>query len=260
MTAGASDPATGRLSFDLSGRRALVTGASSGLGIHFAGVLAAHGAAVTLAARRHEKAAALASEITGSGGRADACALDVRDPDSVRDAFEGAPYDIVINNAGIAADGPALDTAEQDWQAVLDTDLGGVFRVSQAAARSLKAAGTPGSIVNIASITGHRVAGGLAAYAAAKAGVIQLTRALALEWARHRIRVNAICPGYIATEINRDFFEGEAGQALIRRIPMRRLGRMEELDAPLLMLASDHGSFITGSDIVVDGGHLVTSL
>ena len=138
--------------------------------------------------------------------------------------------------------------------------LTGVFRVAQAAARTMVAAGQGGSIVNIASIAGHRVAGNLAAYAAAKAGVVQVTKALALEWARHGIRVNSISPGYIETDINREFFATEAGQTMIRRIPQRRLGQMSDLDGPLLLLASDDSDFMTGSDIVVDGGHLVSSL
>lgn len=249
-----------RVEYDLTGRTALVTGASSGLGVHFARVLAAHGADVAVAARRAEKVSALAEEIVAAGGKAEALRLDVTDAASVSEAFDGRRFDIVVNNAGIAFNGPALATPEADWRQVIDTDLTGVFLVSQAAATAMAADEQGGSIINIASILGKRVAGGLSAYAAAKAAVVQLTRAHALEWARHGIRVNAICPGYIETDINREFFATEAGQKLVRRIPMRRLGQMEDLSAPLLLLASDHGRFMTGSELVVDGGHLVTSL
>jgi NAD(P)-dependent dehydrogenase (short-subunit alcohol dehydrogenase family) len=248
--------------FDLSGRTALVTGASSGLGRHFAALLARHGASVVLAARRLEALETLRDEIAGSGGSARVLALDVADGGAVRSAIgrlDAAP-DILVNNAGLSGDGPALELSEEGWDRVLDTNLKGAFLVAQAVARGLRDAGRPGAIVNIASILGLRVGGGVSAYAASKAGLVQLTKAMALEWARHRIRVNALCPGYIETDINRDFFASDAGQALIRRIPQRRLGTMSELDAPLLLLASDAGSYITGATLAVDGGHLVSSL
>lgn len=244
----------------LAGRRALVTGASSGLGRHFARVLAAAGAAVTVGARRVERLEDLAQEIAAAGGTAQTVALDVTDAASVAAAVAGDAFDIVINNAGVTLDGPALKTAEADWARVIDTDLTGVFRVAQGAARAMVDAGAGGSIVNIASILGLRVAGNLSAYATAKAGVVQMTKSLALEWARHDIRVNALCPGYIETDLNRDFFASEAGRALIKRVPQRRLGRMSDLDGPLLLLASDDSAFMTGTEIVVDGGHLVSSL
>lgn len=245
---------------DLSGKKALVTGASGGLGLHFAELLARHGVAVTLAARRLPALEAAVAAIHAAGGSADGLALDVADSASVATALAGRRFDILVNNAGISGAGPAAELSEIAWDAVLDTNLKGVFLVAQAVARSMRESGAGGSIVNIASILGHRVAGGVSAYAASKAGVIQLTKALALEWARDGIRVNALCPGYIETDINRDFFLSDAGQNLIRRIPQRRLGRPEELDGALLLLASAAGSYITGATIEVDGGHLVSSL
>lgn len=247
---------------DLKGKTALVTGASSGLGKHFAGVLAGLGVHVVLASRNE---AALQNEcdaILASGGRASFVTMDVTDPVSVGHAFENARmrFDIIVNNAGISGAGPALDIEESAWDAVVDTNLKGVFCVAQVGARKMREDKHGGSIVNIASILGLRVAGQVAAYTASKAAVVQLSKALALEWARYGIRVNALCPGYFETELNKEFFSSEAGQALIKRIPQRRLGRLKELDAPLLLLCSDAGSFITGATLAVDGGHLVSSL
>jgi NAD(P)-dependent dehydrogenase (short-subunit alcohol dehydrogenase family) len=243
------------MELSVKGKRALVTGASGGLGLHFAQVLAAAGAEVTLAARRLDRVEAEAAALRAEGHAAEAAPLDVTAPDSVAALFAGRAFDIVVNNAGIAGEGAALDMALAAFQRVIDTNLTGVFAVAQAAARGMKDAGG-GSIVNIASILGLRVA----AYAASKAAVVQLTKALALEWARHGVRVNALCPGYIATPINADFFATEAGKGLIRRIPQRRLGRLSDLDAPLLLLASDRSAYMTGAVIAVDGGHLVSGL
>lgn len=246
---------------DLRGKKALITGASGGLGLHFAELLARHGVAVTLAARRKEALEQACSAIEATGGTARAIQMDVADSVSVAAALADAgSFDILVNNAGISGTARALDLDEAEWDRVLDTNLKGVFVVAQAVARGMKAAGHGGAIVNIASILGHRVAGNLSAYAASKAGVLQLTRALALEWAREGIRVNALCPGYIETDINRAFFATETGQQLVKRIPQRRLGQPGELDGALLLLASAAGSYITGSSIEVDGGHLVSSL
>lgn len=188
--------------------------------------------------------------------------MDVSNANSVTAAFATLEdgLDILVNNAGVTTTQRAQDLEEAAWDKILDTNLKGAFLVAQAAARSMRASGRGGVIVNIASILGLRVAGGVSPYAASKAGLIQLTKALALEWARDRIRVNALCPGYIETDLNRDFFASDAGQALIKRIPQRRLGKPEELDGALLLLCSDAGAYITGAEIPVDGGHLVSSL
>ena len=251
--------------FDLSGKVALVTGASSGLGVHFARTLAAAGASVAIAARRADRLASLQAELLEAGVKAAAVELDVQSGKSVNAAFDAAEkmlgaIDIVVNNAGISIVKPALDMPEEDWDAVVDTNLRGAWLVAQTAAKRWVAAKRPGVIVNIASILGLRTIGQVAPYNASKAGLIHLTRALAMEWARHSIRVNAICPGYIETEMNRDFWKTSGGQRLIERIPQRRIGQPEHLDGALLLLASDAGTFMTGSVLTVDGGHTVSSL
>jgi len=243
----------------LAGKSALVTGASSGLGTHFARLLAAQGVAVTLAARRANKVAELCDDITAAGGQATPLALDVADGAAVAQALGGQVFDIVVNNAGTAATATALDHDDATIDRVIDTNLKGPFHVARATARAMLDAGRTGTIINIASILGFRVAGQVSAYAASKAGLVQLSRSLALEWARHGIRVNALCPGYIETEINRDFFATQAGQTLLRRVPQRRLGQPADLDGAFLLLASDLSGFMTGTEIVVDGGHLISS-
>jgi NAD(P)-dependent dehydrogenase (short-subunit alcohol dehydrogenase family) len=243
----------------LNGKHILVTGASGGLGEHFARLAARCGAKLTVAARRREKLEALIAEL-GPGARA--VSLDVADEESVEAAFAAldAPLDVLVNNAGIAGTSAALDTGPEEFDRILATNLRGVWLASTAAARAWRDAKQGGAIVNIASILGMRVAGGVAPYCVSKAGVVQMTKALALEWARHGIRVNALAPGYIGTDINAGFFASEAGQAMVKRIPMRRLGRPEELDGAFLLLATEASSWMTGTVLTVDGGHTVSSL
>ncbi|HTR84234.1 MAG TPA: glucose 1-dehydrogenase [Reyranella sp.] len=247
--------------FDLSGKTALVTGASSGLGAHFAKCLGEAGASVVVAARRADRLQSLQAELVARKIPARAIDLDVQSGDSIAKALDAAgPFDILINNAGISIVKPALEMPEEDWDSVVDTNLRGAWLMAQGTARRWVADKRPGSIVNIASILGLRTIGQVAPYNASKAGLIHLTKALAMEWARYRIRVNAICPGYIETEMNSAFWKTPGGQKLIDRIPQRRIGQPEELDGALLLLASGAGSFMTGSVITVDGGHTVSTL
>jgi NAD(P)-dependent dehydrogenase (short-subunit alcohol dehydrogenase family) len=245
----------------LTGRTALVTGASSGLGAHFAKTLSQAGARVALAARRTDRLEALASQIRDTGGEAHAVALDVTSTDSVARAFDevastiGTPT-IVVNNAGIPSYSRFVDMPDDEWRSVLDVNLDGVFRVGREAARHMKEAGG-GSIINISSVLGMMVLNRLSAYAVTKAAVIQLTKAMALELVRDGVRVNALAPGYIYTEMNDDFLSSETGQKLLSKVPMARAGQPHELDGPLLLLASDLGSYMTGSVIAVDGGSLL---
>ena len=251
----------------LRGHTALVTGAFSGLGLHFSGVLAGHGARVAMVGRRLQVGQEAAARIVESFGAdtARAYRMDVTEPDSVAQALAavcrewGAPH-IVVNNAGTVARAPSLQVTAEDWDGVVDVNLSGVFRVAQACAQAMIDAGRRGSIINIASILGLRVRTQVASYAATKAAVIQLTKALALEWAPHGIRVNALAPGYFETAINRDFLHSDAGRALIARVPAQRVGQLHELDGPLLLLASDASSYMSGTVIAVDGGHLVNTL
>src|SRR5690242_2611262 len=247
--------------FDLSGKTALITGASSGLGAHFAKCLGDAGASVVLAARRADRLQSLQAELAKRGVKASAVDLDVQSSSSITAALEACgPLDILVNNAGVSIVKPALQMPEKDWDAVVDTNLRGAWLMAQGAAQRWVAEKRAGSIVNIASVLGLRTIGQVAPYNASKAGLIHLTRALAMEWARHRIRVNAICPGYIETEMNSAFWKTPGGQKLIERIPQRRIGQPEHLDGALLLLASEAGTFMTGSVLTVDGGHMVNSL
>ncbi len=248
--------------FSLAGRTALVTGASSGLGEHFATVLATAGARVIVAARRIDRLNALKERIAAAGGTAHAVAMDVTDRADVERAFadgEAAlgPISICINNAGVTDPAWFVKMRETQWRNIMDVNLDGVFHVGQEAARRMIAAGNGGSIVNVASIVGLGAIKTLSAYAASKAAVIALTRNMALELARDKIRVNAIAPGYISTELNSEFWETEGGKRMIAHVPMHRLGKPGELDGALLLLASEAGSFMTGSVLTVDGGHLL---
>lgn len=249
----------------MKGKVALVTGASSGLGAHFAKVLAQSQAQVVVTARRTTKLSQLVADIESHGGKAIAVAMDVTDQASVVSAFDQAEaafgtVDVLINNAGVADSKGFLKIDEDSWDFVMDTNLKGAWRVAREAAQRLVNKGQPGSIVNISSILGVRVGVGHSTYCISKAGVIQMTKAMALELIRKGIRVNAICPGYFETEINGHYFQTEAGQAYIAGTPARRLGSLNELDAPLLMLSSDAGSFISGVALPVDGAHLTSAL
>jgi NAD(P)-dependent dehydrogenase (short-subunit alcohol dehydrogenase family) len=251
--------------FRLDDRVALVTGAGSGLGRRFAQTLAAAGASVVLGARRADRLEETADLIRCAGGRARSLPLDVTDSQSVQNAFrvireEVGVADIIVNNAGVSRSSFLADLSEEDWDDVIDTNLKGVFFVAREAARELIEAGKPGSVINIASILAYRVSKTLSAYIAAKNGVVGLTQAMALEWARHGIRVNAIAPGYFRSEITEKYFATIEGEKMLKQVPMRRIGLLEELDGPLLLLASGAGSFMTGSTVTVDGGHLVSSL
>jgi NAD(P)-dependent dehydrogenase (short-subunit alcohol dehydrogenase family) len=248
--------------FSLDGKTALVTGASSGLGRHFARVLAGAGAKVALAARRLDRLRELENELRKSGGTAAAVTLDVTDSASIGAAFDAAeaalgPVTILVNNAGVPAGSYFLKMKEAEWRSVMDVNLDGVFRVGQEAARRMSKNGAGGSIINIASIAAFSVLKGIAPYSASKAAVVSLTKSMALELARDSIRVNALAPGYFSTELNDAFLASDAGQRLLSKVPVGRAGKLEELDGPLLLLASDAGVFMTGSVITVDGGHLL---
>lgn len=251
--------------FALNGKIALITGASSGLGEHFAQTLADAGAKVVVTARRVDRLHRLVERIRSSGGQAIALPIDVADAKSVADCFEqtiasqGTP-DIVINNAGTTVTKAAVDQTLDDWNQVIDTNLKGCWLVATEAARCLIAVQQPGSVINIASILGARVTAGVGPYAISKAGVIQATKVMALEWARYQIRVNALLPGYIRTDLNSAFLDSPQGEKLKQKIPTRQFGVMNDLSGPLLLLASDAGSAMSGATLEVDRGHLVSGL
>jgi 3-oxoacyl-[acyl-carrier protein] reductase len=248
--------------FDLSGRVALVTGASSGLGVRFAECLAENGAALVLVARRAGRLDALKDRIEKAGGKAIVAEADVHDRAAMAKAFDAAEkafgtVTILVNNAGVAHAGRAVDMPEEEWRRILSTNLDAVFFWAQEAARRMLAAGKKGAIVNIASVLGFGVDKGVVAYATAKAGVVQMTKALALELSFKGIRVNAIAPGWIVTEMNDEYLRTERGAAIKREIPVGRFGEPRDLDGPLLLLVSDAGRFVTGTTIVADGGQMV---
>ena len=251
--------------FSVKGKHILITGASSGLGSHMSIMLAERGARVSAAARRIDRMQSMVEIIRDSGGEAEALTLDVVDHDSVEAGFEQAisrfgSLDVVINNAGTAGRDPAEDIAVDEWRRIIDTNLNGAWYVAQCAGRQMINAGHGGSIINISSIMAYRQSKGLAAYCSSKAAVDHLTRVLALEWAPHGIRVNAIAPGYIYSEMTESLLASERGQAMIANTPLKRAGTPEELDGTVLLLASQASSYINGATIVVDGGHLQTSL
>ena len=251
--------------FELEGKVAVVTGASSGLGQHFALVLAAAGCRVALLARRQERLDQLQKRISEQGGTSQAWQLDVCDRDEVESVFrkiESAlgPVDILVNNAGVGVTTRFLDQETDDARRMMDVNQHAVWHVAQVAARQMVAAEIAGSIINIASILGMRVSPGTGGYAVSKAAVIHMTKVMSLELARYNIRANAIAPGYFSTEMNAEMLASEAGQKILKKVPMRRVGEFEELDGVLLLLASDRGSFMTGTVIPVDGGHVNSSL
>lgn len=251
--------------FDLAGEVALVTGASSGIGRHLALLLAAAGAKVALAARRLERLVEAAREIEEEGGIARAFTCDVTRADSVKETVAAAeaqlgPLSILVNNAGVVTSKPLFEHSEADWDQVVDTDLKGAWLMAREFAAQLVAGRRGGRIVNIASVLGLRTIARVPSYCAAKAGLIHLTRVLAMELARYGILVNALAPGYVETDFNREFLRSEPGQRLIARIPLQRVGRSEDLDGVMLLLASPAGAYITGAVISVDGGHGVAAI
>jgi len=250
--------------FRLDNKTALITGASSGIGKHCAILLAQVGAKVAIASRRTDQLQSVVDEIAQLGGQAKAFELDVTNKKSVLKCFDDLMMwslpTIIVNNAGISINRKLLDQTEEDWDQVVDTNLKGSWLVATEAARRLTGSNTPGSIINIASILGERVIGGVAPYVISKAGVIQSTKVMALELARYQIRVNALLPGYVITDLNRDFLLSEAGQNILARIPSRRFNNLEDLNGPLLLLASGASTAMTGATIAVDGGHLISGL
>jgi NAD(P)-dependent dehydrogenase (short-subunit alcohol dehydrogenase family) len=252
--------------FAVAGRLALVTGASSGLGQHFARLLAAEGATVILAARRMPRLQALEAEIRSDGGQALAVEMDVTDASSIQAALDtvlhafGTPPDLIINNSGLSREGFFTRMEEADFDLVMDTNVKGVWLVARTFAGALAKAGKPGCMINIASITARGVSQTLTAYSASKAACEHMTRIMAVEMARYGVRVNAIGPGYFETEINDTFLASGEGQKMLTRIPMRRFGEHEELSGALLLLASEAGSYMTGTTLIVDGGHSLNLL
>ncbi|MEM7407308.1 MAG: SDR family oxidoreductase [Pseudomonadota bacterium] len=251
--------------FSLRGVRILITGASSGLGRHFARLFAEAGADLALVARREVVLEELATELRGHGGDVFVTSMDVCDRDHIARGMDTIAaacgrVDVLVNNAGITATESFQDQSDASWDAIIATNLTGVRDVAQRQVQRWMAAGEGGNIINLGSVMSFRVAGYLSAYTSTKAAVVHLTRTMALELARHDIRVNALAPGYIATEFNDDFFASGAGDPIIKRIPQRRLGQCEDLDGAMLLLASPASAYMTGETVVVDGGHLHSTL
>lgn len=250
----------------LAGKRVLITGASSGLGENFARLAAGCKAKLVIAARRKDRLERLARELSELGApQVTVIEMDAADEDSITAAFEtidasGDPLDVVVNNAGISFGKMALNVKTADYDMQMNVNVRAVWLVSVNAARRWKKAGRGGSIINVASIQGERVMPGITPYSTSKAAVIQMTKSLALEWAHYGIRVNAIEPGYIGTEMTDSMWETDAGKALISRIPLKRLGRPEDLNGLFMLLATDAGAWMTGACVPVDGGHLCSSL
>lgn len=248
----------------LDGRKALITGASSGFGKHFAGTLARAGADVALAARRVDRLESEATMIaTETGRRAVAVAMDVADVASIERGVNAASealggIDLLVNNAGTVIPKPSLAQSEADWDAVMDVNLKGAFFVAKACAAAM-AEGQGGAIVNISSLLAERVSKTEISYCVSKAGLSHMTRALAYEWAKHGIRVNAIAPGYVETDLNRTFLRSELGEKMMKQIPIRRFGSPEDLDGALLYLLSDLAAWTTGHVLTVDGGHALAT-
>jgi NAD(P)-dependent dehydrogenase (short-subunit alcohol dehydrogenase family) len=251
--------------FFVADRHIFITGASSGLGEHFAKTLSERGARVSLAARRTERLQNLVKDICTTNGKAQAISMDVSDSESVAAGFDEAKkqfgaVDVAINNAGTAGRAPSIEMPAEEWLRIIDVNLNGTWYVAQQVGKQMIESGNGGSLINIASIMAYRQKAGLAAYCSSKAGVIHLTHVLALEWATHNIRVNAIAPGYIHSEMTDAVLASEAGKKMIANTPQQRAGNPEDLDGALLLLCSDASSFMTGSTITVDGGHLQTPL
>ncbi len=246
-------------SFDLTGKVALVTGATSGLGRRFALILAKSGAAVAITGRRVDRLETLKSEIEAMGGKALAIALDVTDPTSITACVDAAeqglgPVNILVNNAGMNVEALAHEVTPEGYDTMFDTNVRGAFFMAQAVGTRMIARGEGGRIINIASIGAFTQLPGLAIYTMTKAAIAMMTKSLAKEWARKQINVNAICPGFIETELNSYWFQSEGGQKQIKTFPRRRLGTESDLDGTLLLLASDHSRFITGSLFTADDG------
>lgn len=250
----------------IAGKTVFITGASSGIGAHLAQTSARCGANVVMAARRIDALHAMESDLKSRGAAGVlSLQLDVSDEARVRSAITAAreafgPIDVIVNNAGVAGGSPAMDMSIAEFDSIIAINLRGAFLVASEAARAWRDEKRGGAIVNIASVLGFRQAGGVSAYAISKAGVVQMTKVLALEWARYNIRVNAIAPGYFDTAMNEGYFDTEAGKTMIKRIPMRRIGDLGDLDGPFLLLATEASRFMTGAIVPVDGGHLVNSL